>query len=147
MLEALVIAGMVAAPLGSAGLFLPGRRHARAGGAWHAVWRIVLALAGTAFLAAAAAGVLRLLDASRENLIIGVAGLVAASLIWFPVTRHWSARAHLCWASSTFLFVVYLVYAFEWTLASHLGPESTAGGLLLWVLEVFAALLACAYLW
>ena len=30
---------------------------------------------------------------------------------------------------------------------SHLGPASTAGGLLLWVLEVFAAALCCAYLW
>ena len=29
MLEALVIAGIVAAPLGSAALFLPGRLHAR----------------------------------------------------------------------------------------------------------------------
>ena len=41
--------------------------------------------------------------------------MVFASLIWMPVTRRWSARAHVCWASSVFLFVVYLTYALEWT--------------------------------
>ncbi len=72
---------------------------------------------------------------------------MAASLIWLPVTRRWSARAHLCWSSSVFLFVVYLVFALDWTFESHLGPASTAGGVLLWLFEVFAALLSCAYLW
>ena len=72
---------------------------------------------------------------------------MAASLIWLPVTRRWSARAHLCWSSSVFLFVVYLVFALRWTFESHLGAASTVGGVLLWVFEVFAALLSCAYLW
>jgi cellulose synthase/poly-beta-1,6-N-acetylglucosamine synthase-like glycosyltransferase len=43
--------------------------------------------------------------------------------------------------------VVYLAFVFEWTLDSHLGLASTIGGLVLWVLEICAALLACAYLW
>ncbi len=98
-------------------------------------------------LAAVTAGVLRLLDATGGNLVAGVAGLVAVSLAWLPMTRRWSARAHLCWASSTFLFVVYLCFALQWTFTSRLGPASTAGGVLLWVPEVFAALLSCAYLW
>jgi hypothetical protein len=72
---------------------------------------------------------------------------VLAGLLWLPVTRNWSPRAHLCWASSTYLFAVYLVYALEWTFASRLGPASTAGGVLLWCLEVVAALMSCAYLW
>jgi cellulose synthase/poly-beta-1,6-N-acetylglucosamine synthase-like glycosyltransferase len=76
-----------------------------------------------------------------------VAGVVFASLIWMPVTRRWSARAHMCWASSVFLFVVFLTYALEWTFDSHLGLASTVGGVLLWLLEVFAAVLCCAYLW
>jgi hypothetical protein len=147
MLEALVIAGIVAAPLGSAALFLPARRHARVAGAWPAARRFILALVGTVVLAAVAAGVLKLIHATESNLIAGVAGLVAASVVWLPVTRRWSPRAHLCWSSSTFLFVVYLAFALDWTFASHLGPASTIGGLLLWVLEVFAALLSCAYLW
>jgi glycosyltransferase involved in cell wall biosynthesis len=147
MLAALLLAGIVAAPLGSAGLFVRARSRTRAAGAWAASRRFVLALIGTAVLAAAAGGVLRLVHATEHNLVAGVAGLLIASLIWLPVTRRWSAGAHLCWSSSVFLFVVYLVFALRWTFESHLGPASTAGGVLLWVLEVFAALLSCAYLW
>jgi len=147
VLEALVIAGLVAAPLGSAALFLPARRHERAAGFWRAVWRVFLALAGSALLAAAAAVVLYRLRATEENLVTGSGGVALAGLLWLPVTRNWSPRAHLCWASCTYLFVVYLVYALEWTFASRLGPASTAGGVLLWSLEVVAALMSCAYLW
>ncbi len=147
MLQAMLLAGIVAAPLGSAALFLPVRRHARRAGVWSAIRRFSLAVIGTVVLAVAVAVVLRLLGASQHNLVAGVAGIVFASLIWMPVTRRWSARAHMCWASSVFLFVVFLTYALEWTIDSHLGLASTAGGLLLWLLEVFAAILCCAYLW
>jgi cellulose synthase/poly-beta-1,6-N-acetylglucosamine synthase-like glycosyltransferase len=147
MLEALVIAGMVAAALSTVALFLPGRHHARAAGAWAALWRVIKVIAGSAVLAAAAAGVLYLLDATEGNIILGGAAVAAAGLAWLPVTRNWSARAQLCWASSTYLFGVYLVYALEWTFASHLGGPSTAGGFLLWCLEVVAALMCSAYLW
>jgi hypothetical protein len=97
MLEALVIAGIVAAPLGSAALFLPGRLHRQVTGTWPIVRRFLLAVIGTAVLAAAAAVILKLLHATSSNLIAGVAGLVAVSVIWLPVTRRWSPRAHLCW--------------------------------------------------
>jgi len=147
MLQAVLLAALVAAPLGSAALFLPMRLHARTTGTWSAVRRSAYAVAGTVLLAVAVAAALRLLGASEHNLVAGAAGVVFASLIWLPVTRRWSARAHLCWASSVLLFVVYLTYALEWTFDSHLGPASTIGGFLLWLLEVFAALLACAYLW
>jgi cellulose synthase/poly-beta-1,6-N-acetylglucosamine synthase-like glycosyltransferase len=147
MLAALLLTGIVAAPLGSAGLFVGARPHARVAGAWPATRRFVFAVAGTAVLAAAAAGVLRLLHATEHNLVAGVAGLVVASVVWLPVTRRWNARAHLCWSSSVFLFVIYLTFALRWTFESHLGPASTAGGLLLWVFELFAAVLSCAYLW
>jgi cellulose synthase/poly-beta-1,6-N-acetylglucosamine synthase-like glycosyltransferase len=46
-----------------------------------------------------------------------------------------------------FLFVVYLTYALDWTLTDHLGAASTVGGILLWLFEVFAAFMSCAYLW
>src|SRR3974377_1174572 len=147
MLEALLLAAIVAAPLRSAAPFPPARRHAHDTGAWPAVRRFTLAVVGTVVIAAAAAGLLRLLKASEHNLVVGVAGLVIASLVWLPVTRRWSARAHICWALSVFLFVVYLTYALEGPLHSGLGSASTVGGLLLWLLEVFAALLCCAYLW
>jgi cellulose synthase/poly-beta-1,6-N-acetylglucosamine synthase-like glycosyltransferase len=147
MFAALLLAGIVAAPLGSACLFLPIRRRARTTGTWPAIRRFVLAIAGTLILAAAAAGVMKLVGASERHLVEGAIGVVAASLIWLPVTRRWNARAHLCWATSIFLFAVYLVFALEWTFTSDLGPASTVGGVLLWAFEVFAALLSCAYLW
>jgi cellulose synthase/poly-beta-1,6-N-acetylglucosamine synthase-like glycosyltransferase len=146
MLAALLIAGMVAAPLGSVALFLPSRHRARAG-VWAAIARGILAVIGTAVVAAAAAAVLYLLKATEANLVIGGAAVALAGLLWLPVTRNWSPRAHLCWASSTYLFVVYLVYALEWTFVSHLGTASTIGGVLLWCLELVAALMCCAYLW
>ena len=98
-------------------------------------------------LAAAVAAVLKLLRVSEHRTVIGVASVIIASLIWLPVTRRWNARAHMCWASSVFLFVTYLVFALEWTFRSHLGVASTIGALLLWVFEVLAAIMACAYLW
>lgn len=147
MLQALLLAALIAAPLGSAALFVPARLIDRGAGTWPAVRRVVLAVIGTVVLAAAVAGVLRLIGATEHNLLAGAAGVVVASLVWLPMTRRWSARAHLCWASTVFLFVVYLVYAIEWTFHSNLGPLSTVGGVVLWLLEIFAAVLSCAYLW
>lgn len=125
MVETLLLAGIGAAPLGSAGLFVPIRRRTRAAGIWPTTRRTVLALAGTCLLAAAVAIALRLLGVTRYHLVAAAVGVVFASLIWLPVTRRWNARAHLCWASSVFLFVVYLTFALEWTFASHLGPAGT----------------------
>ncbi len=147
MLQALLLAALIAAPLGSAALFVPTRLIDRGAGTWPAVRRVVLAVIGTVVLAAVVGGFLRLIGATEHNLLAGAAGVVVASLVWLPVTRRWSARAHLAWASTVFLFVVYLVYAIEWTFHSNLGPLSTVGGVVLWLLEVFAAVLSCAYLW
>jgi cellulose synthase/poly-beta-1,6-N-acetylglucosamine synthase-like glycosyltransferase len=147
MFGALLIAGLVAAPLGTFALLVRARRPARTAGAWPSTRRFIFAIAGTLALAAVVAGVLRLLGESESNIIAGSAGLVAGSLVWLPVTRRWTARAHLCWAASIFLFVIYLGFVIDWIFASHLGVASTIGGLLLWLCQVFAALLACAYLW
>jgi cellulose synthase/poly-beta-1,6-N-acetylglucosamine synthase-like glycosyltransferase len=147
MLETLLLAALVAAPVGSASLFLPGGRRVRVTGAWSTIRRFVLDIVGTVVLAAVVAGALKLLGVSQHNLTAAVGGVAVASLIWLPVTRRWNARAHLCWASTVFLFVVYLIYALEWTFNSHLGPASTVGGVLLWLFEVFAAFLSLAYLW
>jgi cellulose synthase/poly-beta-1,6-N-acetylglucosamine synthase-like glycosyltransferase len=147
VLAALVLAGILAAPLGTTALLIGSRRPSRTTGGWPATRRLVLAIIGTAVLAALVSAVMWLLGVTERNDIAGAIGLVAGSLIWLPVTRRWNARAHLCWATSIFLFVVYLDYVLQWTFVSHLGPASTAGGVVLWVLELFAALLASAYLW
>ena len=147
MLAALVLAGIIAAPVGTAALLI-GRGHPhRTTGAWATTRRLAFKVAGTLVLAALVAVAMRLLGVTEQNTIAGVAGLVAGSLVWLPVTRRWNARGHLCWATSIFLFAVYLAYVLDWTFYSDLGPASTAGGLLLWFFELFAAILASAYLW
>src|SRR6516162_6638798 len=147
MLAALLLAGIIAAPLGSAGLLMPVRTRTGKPGKWSATRRFLLAVIGTAVLIALVAGVLKLIGVSQHRLLLGIAGVAFASLVWLPATRQWSARAHLCWATSVFLFVIYLAYALDWTINSHLGPASTAGGLLLWLFELLAAIMSCAYLW
>ena len=148
MLAALLLAAMIAAPIGSVALLLPVRARAGKAGTWSATRRFVLAIVGTVVLVALVAVVLKfLIGVNRHHVIVGIAGVTVASLVWLPATRQWSARAHLCWATSVFLFVIYLAYALEWTINSDLGPGSTAGGLLLWVFELFAAIMSCAYLW
>jgi cellulose synthase/poly-beta-1,6-N-acetylglucosamine synthase-like glycosyltransferase len=147
-MHALLLAGILAAPLGLAGLLMPVKRHARTvSGPWLAIRRLVLAVVATAALAAVVAVSLRLLRVSAHGQAVGVAGVVLASLGWLPATRRWTARAHLCWASSIFLVIVYLTVALERTFASRSGAASTAGGVVLWLFELFAAVLSCAYLW
>src|SRR5580704_14915300 len=138
MLTTLLLAGMVAAPLSFTGLVIPVKRHAcAAAGRWPAIRRFVLAVAAS----------LGLSGISGHDRDAGIAGVVLANLAWLPVTGRWMARARLCWASSIFLVTVYLTVALGWTFASGSGLASTVGGVLLWVFELLAAVLSCAYLW
>jgi cellulose synthase/poly-beta-1,6-N-acetylglucosamine synthase-like glycosyltransferase len=107
----------------------------------------VLTLLWTAILIAVVAGILALIGVTAHNIEAAGVGLGLASVLWLPVTRRWSARGHLCWAATTYVFAIYLAFMLWWTFASHLGVAGTAGGLVLWLLEVVAASLGCAYLW
>jgi glycosyltransferase involved in cell wall biosynthesis len=147
VLAALVLAGIIAAPVGTIALLIKSSRQARNTGAWPPVRRFATAVGGTLLLGALVVGALRLLGVTERNSIVGAAAMAGTSLAWLPVTRRWNARGHLCWSTTIFLFVVYLAFVLDWTLSSNLGPAGTAGGLLLWLFEVFAAILACAYLW
>src|SRR6266542_4235178 len=147
VLAAFLVAGLVSAPLSSAALFVPSGRRGATAGWWPATRRLVSALAGTAALGAMVFGALVWLGASTRNAVAGTAAVVLASLAWLPATRRWNARGHLCWACSVLLFVAYLVFILQWTFVGQLGPAGTIGGLLLWIFEVFAAVLALAYLW
>jgi cellulose synthase/poly-beta-1,6-N-acetylglucosamine synthase-like glycosyltransferase len=147
VLAALVLAGIVAAPIGTLALLVKSSGNVRDTGAWPPLRRFATAVGGTLVLGGLVIGVLRLLGVTERNAIVGAAAMAAASLAWLPVTRRWNARGHLCWSTTIFLFVVYLAFVLDWTLESGLGLAGTAGGLLLWLFEVFAAILACAYLW
>jgi glycosyltransferase involved in cell wall biosynthesis len=147
LLASTLLAAIIAAPLSSAALFVPTGRRARTAGVWPATRRFVLALAGTAILGLIVAVALLLLGVPVPAARAAVVTLAAASAVWLPATRRWNARGHLCWAMSVLLFTAYLIFILRWTFTSHLGTASTVGGVVLWALEVLAALLACAYLW
>src|SRR6266536_2237680 len=93
------------------------------------------------------AGVLSVLAVARPYVVAGTAGIVVMSVLWLPATRRWNARGHLCWTATVYLFIVYLVFILNWTFVSRLGIASTIGGVVLWLFELAAAILACAYLW
>ena len=147
MLAALLLAGLFAVPISTVALFVRTPRLGAAEGAWPATRRMVFAVLMTAALAVLVAAALLSIGVTSRNTAVGVAGLIVFSVAWLPLTRRWSGRAHVCWSATTFLFAAYLVFMIDWTFASHLGAGGTVGGVILWLLEVFAALLGCAYLW
>lgn len=147
MLSALLLAALVTTPIATVALFrrVPTTHPVR--GAWALVRRATLTVVGTILLAAAAAGVLAGIGATKRNIIAAAVAFAVVSVCWMPFTRAWSARGHVCWASTTFLFISYLAFMLNWTFSSGLGVLGTFGSLVLWWLEVGAALLGCAYLW
>jgi hypothetical protein len=67
-MHALLLAGILAAPLGFAGLLMPVKRHAcTVSGPWPAIRRLVLAVVATTALAAVVAVSLRLLRVSGHG--------------------------------------------------------------------------------
>ena len=148
MLSTLLLAGLFAAPIATAALFLPASRRARrAEKPTQRAARLTAALACSAVVIAIVAVILALIGVTRGHLEAAVVGLALACLVWLPVTRRWNARAHVSWATTTYVFVVYLAFMAWWTFASHLGITGDVGGMLLWLLELVAAVLGCAYLW
>src|SRR5437762_8737772 len=99
MLAALLLTGIIAAPISSAALFAPVAQPRRTKGIWPALRRLLFALIGTVVLAAAVGAALRLLGLPQVSILAGVAALACVSLAWLPATRRWNARAHLCWTS------------------------------------------------
>ena len=87
MLATLLLAGIVAAPLSSAALFVRGAPRSRGGGAVQAVRGALLALTGTAVLAAILAGVLYLLGTARGMVVTVVVAFAVVSVAWLPATR------------------------------------------------------------
>ncbi|KUL23511.1 glycosyltransferase family 2 protein [Actinoplanes awajinensis] len=147
MVAALLLAGIVAAPLSSLILFLPARPARHVTGTGAALRRLLLALAGTVVLAAVVYAALSLMDVRPRVAAAVVVIFGTASLLWLPATRRWSARGHVAWASNVFLGVAYLVFVIHWTLTGGLSRWATAGGLTLCLLELIAAGMAAAYLW
>ena len=128
MLSALLLAGLLAVPLATAALFLPasGRALTAERVAVRSV-RLAITLSYTAVLEVLVVAILIWIGVTSANLVAAAIGLGLASLFWLPVTQRWGPRAHLCWAATTYVFAVYLVFMLWWTFASHLGVAGTIG--------------------
>jgi hypothetical protein len=90
MLSALLLAGLIAAPIATGALFLPGlsrtRRHDEW---WRVTGRTLLSLIWTAALVAAVGGILSVIGVTDENIEAPVVALAFASVVWLPATRLW----------------------------------------------------------
>jgi cellulose synthase/poly-beta-1,6-N-acetylglucosamine synthase-like glycosyltransferase len=140
----LLVSGIVASVVSTIALFgveLPSRVTGRL--AW--TRRLVVAVFLTATVAAM--GGLGALMWSGHPRRLAVVLMVVLSVVWLPATRRWNGWAHVCWVSNLYLFVVYLVFMFRWTLHSPLGTPGLIGAFALWGLEALGALLGIAYLW
>jgi cellulose synthase/poly-beta-1,6-N-acetylglucosamine synthase-like glycosyltransferase len=147
VLAALLVAGLVAAGVSTLVLLAPFPTASHANGAWPWSRRLGLAVVATAVIDLMVAGALLALGATDTNTMAAVVGVTVSSLVWLPMTRRWSARGHLCWSTTFFLFAAYLAFMLDWTFSSGLPIATEVGGFLLWLLEVFAAFLGTAYLW
>jgi hypothetical protein len=147
MLAALLLAGLFVAPLSSAAMFVPLNTRWPAAGILAYSRRLVSALVVTVTLAAISYGLSVLVGTTPSNAMIAAIVVIASSVALLPVTRRWNGRAHVCWATCTYLYVAYLIFIIHWTFVSNLGLGNTIGGVVLWLLEVVAGLFAGAYLW
>src|SRR5437868_14195112 len=90
MLSALLLGGLVATPIATLALFLPGlsrtRRHDEW---WRLTGRTLLTLAWTAALVAAVAALLSAIGATLANSEAAAVALVLPTLAWLPATRRW----------------------------------------------------------
>jgi hypothetical protein len=110
MLSALLLAGLFAAPLATVGLFVPASgRAGRAEEPSKRAARFGAALPWSAIVIAVVALILLAIGVTTGHIEEAVVGLALATIVWLPATRCWNARAHACWATTTYVFVVYLV--------------------------------------
>ena len=138
MLAACLLIGLLALPPATVLLF--SRVARRAGGP-------VSTLLVATGLAGIAVGVALALGTVLFYALTGAAVQIAGAAAWVPVARRWGAVGRAAWAVAVTTGALYLLYMLEWTFRSGLGPVGTAGGMLLWVLELAAYLLGLAYLW
>ena len=85
MLAALVLAGILAAPVGTAALLIGSGHPARTAGAWPMTRRFAFAVVGTVVLAALAGVAMRLLGVTEHN---SIAGAMLIPALFLPRARQ-----------------------------------------------------------
>ncbi|HEX2896070.1 MAG TPA: glycosyltransferase [Marmoricola sp.] len=124
----------------TASLFVhqPVRPRVRAG------YRVLLAaglVAGAALVGGALGGA-----GAWRSLVVAVV-LALAVVAFGPSARPWTMRGLLAWSLTIVAGAAYLGYVALWMAQAHLGAASLAGGVVLWLLELFVYVLALGYLW
>ena len=147
MLAALLLGSILAAPIVTIAVFVPPGLRARASGRLATVRRYLMSLLGAITLAVIIYFALRGLGTTRANAEAAAIAIVAAVAAFLPMTARWYARARICWGVAVLLSVTYLAFMLRWTFESGLSAVGVAGGLLLWALELVAAVLSLAYMW
>ena len=100
---------------------------------------------GIVGLAAYALG--RLLDLPESTATV-IAVLYASSIAaWLPATRDWAARGTVTWALTVDVSLVYLAAMAIWTFRDTSVWWGTASSFVLWIVEIFVAILGLAYVW
>src|SRR5258708_33645461 len=88
VLGSLLLAALIAAPIGSVILFVRARPRTRSqSGLWPASRRFILALVGTAMLALVAGAAVRLIGVSEHNALAAAAGVGFCVLVFVTPTH------------------------------------------------------------
>jgi len=106
-----------------------------------------LRLVGIAIVGMAAYALGIMLETSdTEAVTIGV--LYALSIAaWLPATRDWATRGTVTWALTVDVSIIYLAAMALWTFWETSVWWGTLSSLVLWVVEIFVAVLGLAYVW
>lgn len=147
MLAALLLGSILAAPIVTFAVFVRPRSRGNPVGALATARRLANSLLGAAVLAIIVYFALRGLGATRRNADAAAVAIVVSVAAFLPITARWYGRARVCWGVAVLLSATYLAFMLRWTFESGLSPVGVAGGLVLWTLELIAAVLSLAYLW
>lgn len=140
LLAQLLVTALVLAVPATASLFVGHPARPRLRGPYRA-----LVAAGLVATVALGIGALAGVGAWRSLVIAGLLGLVV--LAFGPSARPWSLRGLLAWSLTITAGAAYLAYVAVWMARADLGAGSLAGGVVLWLLELFVYVLALGYVW
>jgi len=104
-------------------------------------------LLGVAVVGVAAYGLGLVLELPNTTAVI-IGLLYALSIAaWLPATRDWATRGTVTWALTADVSLIYLAAMALWTFWETSVWWGTLSSFVLWLVEIFAAVLGLAYVW